>query len=160
MKIKNNKGITLVVLSITIVVLLILASIAVTSGQEIIKKSQIENLKTNMLLIEAKAKEYCEEASFKNGTSKEIKDEAKAELKGTLVENKNEYSNVTGSITDTEFLYDVTSILSDMGLKDVQLADGEKYLVKYDILNVKVEIYNTKGIEGKYSLTDIKDLEI
>ena len=35
----------------------------------------------------------------------------------------------------------------------------ELYIVKYDIQNAKVEIYNTKGYEGKYSLTDIEQIE-
>ena len=66
---KNNKGITLIALTITIVVLLILASITVFYGKDNIDKANLENLKTNMLLIDAKAKEYCEEANFKIGTN-------------------------------------------------------------------------------------------
>ena len=66
MKVKNNKGITLIALTITIIILLILASITIYSGKESIKKAQLESLKTNMLLIKAKAKEYVEQASFKN----------------------------------------------------------------------------------------------
>ena len=64
MKVKNNKGITLIALTITIIILLILASITIYSGKESIKKAQLESLKTNMLLIKAKAKEYVEQASF------------------------------------------------------------------------------------------------
>ena len=44
---KENKGITMVVLVITIVVLLILAGISIGKGSNIIKSSQLENLKTN-----------------------------------------------------------------------------------------------------------------
>lgn len=85
---KNNKGITLIALSITIIVLLILASITIYSGTESIKKAQLENLKTNMLLIKAKAKEYVEQASFKNGVDDtKIKEEVKSELKGTKIED-------------------------------------------------------------------------
>ena len=58
MKVKNNKGITLIALTITIIILLILASITIYSGKESIKKAQLESLKTNMLLIKAKAKEH------------------------------------------------------------------------------------------------------
>ena len=53
MKVKNNKGITLIALTITIIILLILASITIYSGKESIKKAQLESLKTNMLLIKA-----------------------------------------------------------------------------------------------------------
>ncbi len=47
-----------------------------------------------------------------------------------------------------------------MGLSNIKLSDtDELYIVKYDIQNAKVEIYNTKGYEGKYSLTDIEQIE-
>lgn len=85
MNIKNNKGITLTALTITIIVLLILASITIYSGIESIQKAELESLKTNMLLIKAKAKEYVEQASFKNGVNNNNLDEAKKELKGTKI---------------------------------------------------------------------------
>ena len=53
---KNNKGITLMTLVITIIVLLIIVSITVNYGIDSINKAQIQNMQTNMLLIEAKAK--------------------------------------------------------------------------------------------------------
>ena len=65
---KNNKGITMIALVITIVLLLILAGISMQSGSDIIKKSELENIKTNMLLIKVKGKEYVESANFNLGT--------------------------------------------------------------------------------------------
>ena len=67
MKIKENKGVTLVALIITIVVLLIIASIGVYSGKETIQKANLEAIRTNMLLIEAKAKGVVEKANFQLG---------------------------------------------------------------------------------------------
>ena len=63
--IKKENGITLIALGVTIIVLLIIASIGVYSGKETIKKAQLEEMRTNMLLIQAKSKEYVEEANFK-----------------------------------------------------------------------------------------------
>ena len=57
---KKNKGITMMVLVITIVILLILAGISIGVGNNVIKKSELENLKTNMLLVKVKGKEYIE----------------------------------------------------------------------------------------------------
>ena len=68
---KNEKGITLVTLTITIIVLLIIAGISITAGKESIKNAKLQNLRTNRLLIKAKAKEYVEESSFKIGTNTE-----------------------------------------------------------------------------------------
>ena len=46
---KNNSGITLIALTVTIIVMIILATIGINSGKEIIKKSKIQTLQTNML---------------------------------------------------------------------------------------------------------------
>ena len=63
----RNDGITLVSLVITIVVLIILAGIGANSGIKTIKKAKLEEIKTNMLLIEAKAREYMEEINHRMG---------------------------------------------------------------------------------------------
>lgn len=155
MNLKNNKGITLIALTITIIVLLILASITIYTGSESIKKAQLESLKTNMLLIKAKAKEYVEQASFKNGVNNTNIDEAKKQLQGQE-ESADSYNYI--SLDVGQYLYNVNDELSNLGLKDVKVVGDEKYLVKYDIKNVTVEVYNTKGYDGKHSLTDLEDL--
>ena len=163
MKVKNNKGITLIALTITIIILLILASITIYSGKESIKKAQLESLKTNMLLIKAKAKEYVEQASFKNGVNKsEISEEAKNELKGKEA-NASDYSKQKITINGGEILYKLTSDnLKEMGLKDVKLGSNEEYLVKYNIKDVTVEVYNTSGYENNgttvYSLSELEKI--
>lgn len=163
MKVKNNKGITLIALTITIIILLILASITIYSGKESIKKAQLESLKTNMLLIKAKAKEYVEQASFKNGVNKsEISEEAKNELKGEEV-NASDYSKQNIIINGGEILYKLTSDnLKEMGLKDIKLGSNEEYLVKYNIKDVTVEVYNTSGYENNgttvYSLSELEKI--
>ena len=163
MKVKNNKGITLIALTITIIILLILASITIYSGKESIKKAQLESLKTNMLLIKAKAKEYVEQASFKNVVNKsEISEEAKNELKGKEA-NASDYSKQNITINGGEILYKLTSDnLKEMGLKDVKLGSNEEYLVKYNIKDVTVEVYNTSGYENNgttvYSLSELEKI--
>lgn len=76
MKNKTN-GITLISLVITIIILTILAGISIYSGKETIKKAKLEELKTNMLLIQAKARQYVEEANFKIGIGTEEEKNAK-----------------------------------------------------------------------------------
>ena len=55
---KENKGITMISLLIIVLILLLVVGISVNTGNNIIKQSQIENLKTNILLIKLKGKEY------------------------------------------------------------------------------------------------------
>lgn len=170
MKIRENKGITLIALVITIVVLLIIAGITVYSGKETIKKAKLEELKTNMLLIQAKAKECVENANFKLGTKINEAQEterddriskAKEELKGNEIQK----SDIDITISDKEgnyiYYYKLTeNQLKEIGLSDVKsnTQDGE-YIVEYNIERAQVEIYNTKGYEGKYSLNDIEKIE-
>lgn len=169
MKIRENKGITLVTLVITIIVMLIIAGITVYSGKEIIKKARLEELKTNMLLIEAKAKEYVEEANFKIGKdSSKIADVREEIYEDICALSKASEENISsvGNINVTDGFYVVTTnTLKNWGLDKIELKDYEQYLIEFkDNINdnnqtISVEIYNTKGYDGKYSLTEIENIE-
>lgn len=161
---KNEKGVTLVALAITITILIIIVGISVSSGKEIIKKAQLEELRTNMLLIQAKAREYVEEVNFKIGFSTD--EETKTNARAEVYEGKGKLEKSTGAtgIPQTETLYKVTSqTLQEWGLSKIQLKSGEEYLINFDDANVKVEVYNTIGYNDngttKYSLTDIEAIE-
>ena len=75
--IKKDSGITLVALVITIIIIMILASISVYEGKQIIAKSKVQTLETNMLTIKAKAKVYAEEIDAKVWTYKDSEKGAK-----------------------------------------------------------------------------------
>lgn len=164
---KDNKGITLIALSITIVVIIIIASISINYGKKSIEVSKLETLKTNMLLIKAKAKEYVEQADFKAGVNNEYKDgdnlkaEVASELKGTP--DTESYSFVT--LEEGQYLYNITPELENIGLQNIKVDEtkSEKYLVVYDLKNTKVEVYNTIGFNDngttKYSLSDLEEID-
>ena len=168
MKIKNEKGITLVALAITIVVLLILAGIGINYGRDTIKKAQLEELRTNMLLIEAKAKGLVEEANFQLGPELQKQSEI-----GTIRENIYVAENKLQKLSDSgitvssgiptgDNVYVFTQETADLwALKDVytELEEDENYIISFDETNATVEIYNTLGYGGYYSLTDIDKLE-
>ena len=89
----KNKGITLIALTITVIVLLIIAGITLSVGSNMIKKANLEKLKTDMLLIRTKGKEYVENANFKLGPNVDDAEDkedkitnAKTELKGKELE--------------------------------------------------------------------------
>ena len=65
---KNQKGITIVSLVITIVILLIIGGVTVTVGTSVIKQATLKTVNTNMMLIQAKAKTIAEQAKFNNNT--------------------------------------------------------------------------------------------
>ena len=167
MIIKQEKGITLTALVTTIIVLLIIAGIGINYGRDTIKKAHLEELETNMLLIEAKAKGLVEEANTKIGlpSASDYAD------KQTSVRQEL-YINTAGMVKvdtppsgileeDEDNLYEVTEkTLSNWGLDDIELEENEKYIVELDDVNTEVEVYNTIGYDGKYSLKDIENIEI
>ena len=53
---KNEKGITIIALIITIILMLILVSVSIDFGTDAIKKSKEEDIKSNMLLIQGRSK--------------------------------------------------------------------------------------------------------
>ena len=167
MNIKENKGVTLVALTITIIVLLIIAGIAVYNGKETIQKANLEALRTNMLLIEAKAKGLVEEANFQLGP--ELQKQSEIETIRTnlyVTENKLQKLSDSGITVPSGiptgdniyvFTQETASIWALDGVYD-ELAENEYYVISFDEENATVEIYNTLGYQGHYSLTEIDEL--
>lgn len=178
----KNKGITLVALVITILLLILLAGVSVYGGKKLIRNSELENMKTNLLLIKAKVDKNVENANFKLGTSYDtLTDEtaknqrladAKAELLGEEISKDNisilQNININQEqlLTDNEnyiYYYKLNKEnLDSMGLN--KLVSDEKngwYVVKYNIKNPEVEIYNTKGFildnGTAYSLNEMEN---
>lgn len=166
-KLKENRGVTLLALVITIVVMIIIASIAVYTGTGTIKQAQLEELKTNMLLIEAKAKGLVEEVNFKIGLTKPEdegyqtkKDSAEQEVYVNGAKLKKATNISAPSSIPVSECYEVTQdAMNAWGLDGLELEEGEYYLIKFDDTNATVEVYNTLGYDGKYSLTEIDSIE-
>lgn len=181
---KKNAGITIVALVIIVVILLILASVSVGAGSRVITASQLENLKTDMMLIQAKGKECVEKANFNLGTGYEkVTDEnekttrlenAKSALIGTEIANAEDLNSNLG-ITSEKFEEDKNNMilyykLSTQNLENASISDVKsdkkngEYIIRYDIKNISVEIYNTKGFEKDkktyYSLSEIQNLNV
>ena len=181
---EKNNGITMVALVITVIILLILSGISINAGSNIITKSKLENIKTDMMLIKVKGKEYVENANFNLGTSFEKltdKNEkntrlenAKTKLKGTEIENIEDLDSKL-SITSDKFKEEKekmiyyyklsTQDLEDMGIENVKSDEKNgEYIIKYDIKNIEIEIYNTQGFKNEdkyyYSLSELESLEL
>lgn len=163
-----NKGITLVSLVITIIVLLIIAGISTYAGTQVIKRAQLEGLKTNMLLIEAKAKEYVEEANFKMGINPDDnkKNQVREEVYVNTAKLKQADGNISNSKIPSSGCYVLTEeALKAWGLDKIELDEQEQYLIQFNDTGTEsskelsVEVYNTKGYNGSYSLTDIEQIK-
>lgn len=165
MKIRKENAITLISLAITVIVILIISSVATYSGKEIIRKGKLEELRTNMLLIQAKAKEYVEDANFKMGLAPD--ETRKEEVRESVYVDGAKLEKVNAQeygIDNSSVCYKVTKeTLNIWGLDKIELKANEDYLIAFDDENATVEIYNTKGFvddngDTRNSLTDIEEI--
>ncbi|MBR3152301.1 MAG: hypothetical protein IKF52_01595 [Clostridia bacterium] len=137
---KKENGVTLVALVITIIVMLILASITIVASTNLTKKSKLKNLQTNMLLIQAKAEEIYNKKEYG-----EISD-FPGEKSGS------DYSAACSALNDSEQEY--TRHLK----KDVQYDGGLEVDSDDFYVNYKTgDVYSAEGYEGEHLLSKLKN---
>lgn len=163
---KNENGVAIPTLIIIISIIIVVAIVGIKYGKKMINDNQLQDLRTDMLLIQADTKKSLEEVSFQTVNLDKNKEEDLAKinevkqenLKGVPVQGTEIEKSIPEGITVDENCYYLDEkILKDMGVKE---SDSEKYgnyIVKYDFENIKVEVINTKGYEGQYKLTDLID---
>ena len=110
--VKGTKGVTVVALIITVVVMLILAGATIATS-ELIDRAQEQKIVTNLALIQTKVKIIMEKATF-NGDS-------------------SYYVGVLQTSGDYEGMYEYTErVLRENGLDAIaNRLDGEKYYIDY-----------------------------
>ena len=169
---KNNKGITLVSLVITIVVLIIISGLTVNLSNDVIKQAKLQDLKTNMLLIQAKAKTLSEEVNFETANLDENKEEDATKIEeikakkliGTELEacgNAIKTAASEAGVTETtDFYYLSPGNLSQIGI-NIEVPDDAYYLVRYNFEDV--EVVYTKGYIYEnityYKLSELSNIE-
>ena len=163
---KNDKGVTLIILMLTVIVITVLTSIIIYTGMNILKNANIENINTNMFLIQAKAKTISEKHKFEETQG----------LIGTKITGTTGIQSIDKLISediikiptdanalDAEFYYYFTQEdLDSIGLNKV--SSNEKtgyYIVNYS----DYEVINSIGVEDSngtiyYSLSSMEDLII
>ena len=172
---KRNKGITMISLMVTIVILMILATITMYYGNSAMKEAKLQDLKTNMLLIQAAVKGDLEKYHFETSNLSDANDKEAQKsnyLKGTKLANprnelkqeifneiKEDYPQIDGNF---DYYYLNTSDLMELGIKDVESSNEDgHYIVAYSMNSIYpniVEVINTKGYLGNYTLSRIQAL--
>ena len=129
-KIKNDSGITLVALSITIIVLLILSTVAVSSGKKAIENSRLTTFTAEMKVMQS-------EVNL-------LYDKWKNEEKIKFGDEEKEITNIGNTITDEQKnRYDSLNLTNDYKLYDANV----------------IEKLGIEGIEGTY-FVNIKDRKV
>ena len=83
MNIKNNKGVTLTILVLTIVVMLILFGITFSSATELLKNSKKNKMKTMLYMVKSRAEILLDDFLFDNdGKNKDVLKSTSESLKG------------------------------------------------------------------------------
>lgn len=169
-KIKNESGITLAALVITIIIMMILSSIAVHEGSKLIRVSKVQTLETNMLTIQAKAKAYAEEIESKiwvykeDESEKDTKRNEEFENKGmpiTETIGTEALNQVSNDLKSDYVAYTVTGdVLTNMGLKEI---NTETYIVIFKKDNYKImDVIYPDGITYQnsryYTLSSIQEI--
>lgn len=70
--IKNQKGVTISMLAVTIIILVILAGITISTGSNLIRSSKLRNYITTMNLIKLEVEKIAEQFEFENFDSSTI----------------------------------------------------------------------------------------
>lgn len=150
----DNKGITIVALIITIIVIMILATVTVEIGTGEIKRAKIEDLKTTMLLIKGRAQIVADKESF--GESYDNTGMVKlAEVASYDTSNlQSEFSK----LADTSSLYVWEQTAMDNNNIDVEITNTDFFVIDY----LTGEVYYSLGYtyEGTtyYSLSEMQNI--
>ena len=165
---KNESGKSILILVILTILIIIGATVIVNHAKQMLKENEIQDLRTNMLLMQAEVKKGLEEVCFRTVNLDESKEEdltkineiKKEFLEGIILkEAKTEVQEAIKNVPEFTFdencYYLNQETLTKIGIKDIdELTDGY-FIVKYDFSNADIEVINTKGYEGNFTLTDI-----
>ena len=148
----NEKGVTLIALVITIIIMSILAITTITTG-DLIGKAKFQSIASNMLLIQAKVRIINERFSFNEDPSIYVGKKLKDQTDKSIIAN--------GALTSTEldnenlYVYD-RDTLDSIGLEGINLPNDTIYIVNYE----NCDIIWPSGVENEngeklYKLSEI-----
>lgn len=161
MRVNNQKGVSLIVLVITVIVLAILATITAQELGGIINQIDKENISTDLLLIQAKAKVLKEKSSF-NSDDTILKGEKISEIVNNA---KIEELKEKGVINTEEENYDKYYLLNKETIDELEIGiekmgEEDFYIVNYATEEVIFpEGYKHTDGNTYYKLSEISNLE-
>lgn len=163
---KNESGKSILILVILTILIIIGASVIINYAKQMMQETKIQDLRTNMLLIQAEVKKGLEEVCFQTVNLDESKEEDLTKIKEIkrehldgiiLSDSPSEVQEATKNVPDITFdencYYLDEATLNEIGIK--QINQEGYFIVKYDFSNADVEVINTNGFEGNYTLTQI-----
>lgn len=168
---ENERGTSIILLVIVTILIMIGAGVLVSYAQKMMEETKLQDLRTNMFVIQAEAKKGLEEVCFRTVNIDESKEEnimkineiKKEYLDGILLndapeEVKEAIKDITNVNLEENCYYLDEAELIDMGIKEIDKNQFGYFIVKYDFETTGVEVINTNGYEGNYTLTQLNEL--
>ena len=168
---KNESGKSIVILVIMTILIAIGASVIINYAKDMMAETKVQDLRTNMLFIQAEAKKSLEEVCFRTVNLDEAKEENKAKineikqeyLDGTILSNsptevQDAIKNIPDLVIDESYYYLDEETLQKMGIQENNSNEFGYFIVKYDFETTGVEVLNTNGYNGIYTLTQLNEL--
>ena len=162
MNIKNNRGVTLTILVVTIVVMLILFGITFSTATDLLKNSQKNKMKTMLYMVKSRAEILLDDFLFDNDgkSTSDLKSSNSESLKGT--DSTDGEINSVGYTKSSDCIYKSWNeeILKKQGIDTKNLAQGDTIIIQYNVDTGEVDVASTKGIsiDGK-SLHILEDFD-
>ncbi len=160
-KMKNEKGMTLVTTVILVVVIAALVFAIVYYARMQYAKERLEDIKTDLLLVQAKVKNIQGEYTLEKNKEAVLEGTKLADMKEDEVIKKFlEQENLDLEAKDKKYYVLNKENLEKLDLGKVELEENTYYIVEYNTNDV----YYTKGFtysDGKtyYELKEIENLE-
>ena len=165
---RNESGKSIIILLILTILIMIGVAVVINYAKDMMKETKVQDLRTNMLLMQAETKKGLEKVCFETVNLDEKKEadltkinEIKAEhLEGTILSNSPaEVQEAVKSVPEVTFdencYYLDEETLKEIGIQEINIEEFGYFIVKYDFENANIEVINTKGYDGNYTLTQI-----
>lgn len=153
--IKNNRGVTMSILVVTIIVIMILAGVTITTSNFLIRNTKAKAVISNMYLVKAKAESLYEEYEFSGDTLPTEDDFLGKRVTVSSLRMYNVESSGNIEEDNTWYIWTETTVQNN-GLDTEMLSDGAEYIVNY----ATGEVIYTTGVKDNlgavnYKLTDM-----
>lgn len=150
----SNKGITMVALIITIIIMLILATVTIQFGAGEVERTKLEDLKTTMLLIKGRVQIVADKESF----GESYDNTGMVKLSDAASYDISKLQNIFNNLEDTSNLYIWEQTAMDNNNIDVTITSTDFFVMDYSTGEVYYSLgYTYEGITY-YSLTDMQNV--
>lgn len=153
MEYKSNKGITMVALLVTVVIMILLAAVTINIGTREIERAKLEDLKTTMLLIKGRAQIVADKEEF----GENYDSTGMLTLEEAIRYNTSNLQSIFSNI-DTSNLYIWEQTAMDNNNIQVTVTNTDFYVVDYETGEVYYSLGFTYEDNTYYSLTELQNV--